>query len=295
MDNIRAHRDQAETLRRMRLSKHVKVIAVTGGKGGVGKSNVSANLAVALANMGRKVMLMDADLSLANLDVLMGLHPKQNLSQVLDGSATLEDVIVEGPAGIRVVPSASGVQRMANLSVGENAALIRAFGELYQPVDVMIVDTAAGIGSSVLNFTRAAQQAVVVVNDEPTSLTDAHGLIKVLSRDHGVGRFHIVSNRCSTQAEGRELFEKLVKVTSRFLDVTLCYMGDIPEDPYLQRAVRMQTLVLEAYPSSRSAVAFKKLATVADNWTVPTDASGYLEFFIERLARFQEQGSGTLQ
>lgn len=294
MDNVETLQDQAETLRRMKAGNQVKVIAVSGGKGGVGKSNVSANLAVALSGMGRRVMLMDADLGLANLDVLLGLQPKQTLAQVLEGAASLEEVIVDGPAGIRVVPAASGVQRMSNLSVHENTALIRAFGELYEPVDVLIVDTAAGLGSSVVQFTRAAQQVMVVVNDEPTSLTDAYGLIKVLSRDHGIRRFQVVSNRCTSAGEGRALFEKLLKVTSRFLDVTLCYMGDVPEDPYLKRAVAMQSPVLTAFPSARSSIAFKKLAAVADNWSTPRDASGYLEFFVERLASGRAQGGQAL-
>ncbi len=293
MDNMNTQVDQAQSLRKINTSRRVKVIAVTGGKGGVGKSNISANLAVAMAGMGRNVMLMDADLGLANLDVLLGIHAQHNLAQVLDGTASLEDVIIEGPGGIQVVPASSGVERMANLSVREHATLIRAFGDLYRPVDVLIVDTAAGVGSSVVNFTRAAQQVVVVVCDEPTSLTDAYGLIKVLSRDHGISRFQIVSNRCASRGEGRALYEKLLKVANRFLDVALYYMGDVPEDPYLKRAVAMQSPVLEAFPSSRSAQALKKLAASADNWDIPRDASGYLEFFVERLVASQGAGSSA--
>ncbi|VAW81634.1 Flagellar synthesis regulator FleN, partial [hydrothermal vent metagenome] len=166
--------DQAAGLRRMAQPNPVRAIAVTSGKGGVGKTNVSVNLSVALAERGRKVMLMDADLGLANVDVLLGLHPNGNLSHVIDGQRTLEEIIVRGPSNIMVVPAASGVKRLAELSTMENAGLIRAFSELNHDVDILIIDTAAGINESVTSFSRAAQEVVVVVCDEPASMTDAY-------------------------------------------------------------------------------------------------------------------------
>lgn len=275
--------DQAAGLRRMAKPKPVRVIAVASGKGGVGKTNVSVNLALAMAALGRKVMVMDADLGLANIDVLLGLKPLYNLSHVIRGERTLEEVLIEGPGGVRIVPASSGVKLMAELNPMQHAGLIRAFSELSFDLDVLLVDTAAGIADSVISFTRAAQEVVVVVCDEPASLTDAYALMKVLNRDHGVQRFNVLSNMSHSAQEGREMFAKLVNVTDRYLDATLNYLGTVPYDEYLIKAVRKQRPVIEAFPRSRSAMAFKNLAQKADKWPRPDAAAGHLEFFVERL------------
>ncbi len=275
--------DQAAGLRRMAKPKPVRVIAVASGKGGVGKTNVSVNLALAMTAMGRKVMLMDADLGLANIDVLLGLKPLYNLSHVIRGERTLEEILIEGPGGVRIVPASSGVKLMAELNPMQHAGLIRAFSELSFDLDVLLVDTAAGISDSVISFTRAAQEVVVVVCDEPASLTDAYALMKVLNRDHGVQRFNVLSNMSHSAQEGREMFAKLVNVTDRYLDATLNYLGTVPYDEYLLKAVRKQRPVIDAFPRSRSAMAFKNLAQKADKWPRPEAAAGHLEFFVERL------------
>lgn len=277
--------DQAAGLRRMAEPRPVRVVAVTSGKGGVGKTNVSVNLAVALAGAGRSVMLLDADLGLANIDVLLGLQPGGNLSHVLDGHRTLEEVIVLGPCGIKIIPATSGVKHMTELRPAEHAALIHAFSELNDRLDVLLVDTAAGISESVVSFTRAAQEVIVVVCDEPASITDAYALIKLLSREYHIPRFHVLANMVAGAREGRELFNKITRVTNRFLDVTLDFLGAVPHDEFLRRAVQKQRAVVEAYPRSRAAQAFKNLAQRADRWPVPTVAGGHLEFFVERLIR----------
>ncbi len=261
----------------------VQVIAVASGKGGVGKTNISVNLSVALAQFGRQVMLMDADLGLANVDVLLGLQPRYNLSQVLLGRMGLEDILVEGPAGISIVPAASGIARMADLAPAEHIGIIRAFSELDRPIDVLIVDTAAGLHESVLSFCRAVQEVLVVVCDEPASITDAYALIKVLSRDYGLRRVRVVANMVRRTDEGRLLFHKLAAVCDRFLDVTLDYLGAIPHDDYLRKAVQRQKAVTALYPSSPSGRAFKDLARKAARWPLPTGSSGRIEFFVERL------------
>jgi len=176
----------------------VQVIAVTGGKGGIGKTNVSVNLSLALADMGRRVVLLDADLGLANVDVLLGLKPKATLADVLEGKCDLRDVMVTGPGGIRIVPAASGAANMVSLSPQQHAGLIQAFSEIGDNIDVLVVDTAAGIGDSVVSFVRAAQEALIVVCDEPTSITDAYALIKLLNRDHGMTRFRVLANMVGT-------------------------------------------------------------------------------------------------
>jgi flagellar biosynthesis protein FlhG len=272
-------------LKRSVAAGPVQVIAVTGGKGGVGKTSVSINLATAMSSAGKRVLLLDGDLGLANVDVMLGLSPRQTLAQVLDGSCTLDEVIVEAPQGFHVVPSASGVATMANLSATEHLNIVQAFSSLSTRLDVLIVDTAAGIAHGVLQFSQAAQHVLIVVCDEPASITDAYALIKVLSRTHGVRQFQVLSNQCSKPGEGMNLFKKLERVTSRFLDVVLEYAGEVPEDPYLKRAVREQRPVTEAYPASPAAQAFKKLALKAVKWPVPSGPRGNLEFFVERLVR----------
>ncbi len=275
--------DQAAGLRRMAQPNPVRVIAITSGKGGVGKTNISVNLAVAMSDIGKRVMLLDADLGLANVDVLLGLKPDYNLSHVIDGKRTLEEVILKGPSDIMVVPAASGVKRLAELSTMENAGLIRAFSELNHDVDTLIIDTAAGINESVTSFSRAAQEVVVVVCDEPASITDAYALIKVLNTEYDIQHFRVLANQAQSAQEGRELFNKISRVTDRYLDVTLEFMGVVPHDDYLRKAVRKQRAVVKAFPRSRSAMAFKNLAQKTDKWPVPSAAGGHLEFFVERL------------
>lgn len=278
-----SHADQAAGLRSMSKPHPVRVIAVASGKGGAGKTNVSVNLAMALAGEGQKVMLFDADLGLANVDVMLGLHPEYNLSHVINGERTLEEIIVTGPGGIKVVPASSGTQLMAELTPAQHAGMIQAFSEIGHDLDVLIVDTAAGIADSVVSFARAAQEVIVVVCDEPASITDAYALIKLLNRDYGIQRFRVLSNMAHSVQEGRDLFSKMVRVTDKYLDVTLDFMGTVPYDEYLRKALQKQKAVVEAYPRSKSAMAFKNLAKKADSWPIPRSAGGHLEFFVERL------------
>jgi len=286
MPTSEAGTDQAAGLRRMVNAQPVRVIAVTGGKGGVGKTNVSVNLAVAMADMGRRTMVLDADLGLANIDIMLGLHPEYDLSHVLNGERTLKEVIVEGPGGVMVVPASSGVQKMAELSRVEHAGLIQAFSEVGADVDVLIVDTAAGISDTVVSFSRAAQEVVVVVCDEPASITDAYALIKLLNREYGVNRFRVLANMARSAEEGRNLYNKLCRVTDRYLEVMLNYMGSVPYDDSLRKAVKGQKAVVHAFPRSQAAQAFKNLAKKADNWPVPAGASGHLQFFVEQLIQY---------
>ncbi len=283
--------DQASSLRKMKQSRLIKVIAVTGGKGGVGKTNITLNTAIAMAKRGKRVMVLDADLGLANVDVMLGLRVERNLSHVLSGECTLDEILVTGPHGIKIAPATSGTQSMAELTPTEHAGLIRAFSELRSEIDVLIVDTAAGISDMVLSFSRAAQDIMVVVCDEPTSLTDAYALIKLLNREHGVFRFKVVANMVRDVREGQELFNKLSKVTGRFLDVALELVATIPFDENIRRAVRKQTSIVDAFPGSPAALAITQLANKALTWPIPAQPGGHLEFFLEQLVSEKAVGN----
>lgn len=275
--------DQAAGLRNLSRTKPVKVIAVTAGKGGVGKSNVSVNLAVALAQLDKNVMLMDADLGLANIDIMLGLHTKYNLSHVVQGLCDLSDIILQGPAGIQVIPAASGTEFMTHLSHAEHAGMIDAFNELTDDLDYLIIDTAAGISDTVLSFARSSQELVVVVCDEPTSLTDAYALIKVLSKRYDRTHFHILANMVRNIKDGRDLFQKLFRVAEQFLDVHLDYLGAIPFDEHVHKAVKKQKPVLIAYPESFASSSLRELADGVTSWPCKTSLMGNTSFFIERL------------
>ena len=275
--------DQASGLRRMTKLSSTKVITVTGGKGGVGKTNVTLSMAISMARQGKKVMVLDADLGLANVDIMLGLRSGRNLSHVLAGLCELQDIIIEGPYGVKIVPASSGTQNMAELTPTQHAGLIRAFGSLQDDIDVLLVDTAAGISDMVLSFSRAAQDVLVVVCDEPTSITDAYALIKLLSREYDVQRFKIVANMVRSYREGRDLFTKLTRVTERFLDANLELVACIPLDDRVRQAVKRQKIVVEAYPRCPASLALASLSNKALTWPVPTHAGGHLEFFVEKL------------
>ncbi|MBT8440490.1 MAG: MinD/ParA family protein [Gammaproteobacteria bacterium] len=270
----------------MTITTPVQVIAVSGGKGGVGKTNVSINLAISLAEIGRRVMVLDGDLGLANIDVVLGLHPKYDLSHVLRGEKDLDEIIVEGPHGIRLVPGASGIQHMAELSPAEHAGIISAFSDSGANIDTLIVDTAAGISDTVISFTRAAQEVIVVVCDEPASITDAYAIIKLLNKEYGSSRFRILANMVRTPQEGRDLYNKMCAVTDRYLDVMLSFMGAVPYDENLKKAVKSQKPVVTAFPRSKAAQAFKNLARKVESWPPPQGANGQMQFFVERLVEY---------
>ncbi|MGB0663627.1 MAG: MinD/ParA family protein [Pontibacterium sp.] len=269
----------------------IKVIAVTGGKGGVGKTNVSVNLSHGLSQLGRRVVLMDADLGLANVDVMLGVKAKQNISNVLAGECSLREVMIPIADNLSIVPASSGTQEMTALSAHEHAELIHAFSDIADDVDVLVIDTAAGISEAVVNFVRAAQEVLVVVCDEPTSITDAYALMKLLNRDYRTTRFRVLANMVRSEQEGRNMFSKLQTVTDRFLDVTLQYVGSIPYDEAVRKAVQRQSAVFEAFPKSKAALAYRALASKIDAWPVSEAPRGHLEFFVEQLISAQRANS----
>lgn len=260
-----------------------QVVAVTGGKGGIGKTTIAANMAVSMARNGRQVMLLDADMGLSNVDVQLNLLPPYTLAHVMRGERSLADIVMPGPSGLQVIPSASGNRLLSNLTTRENHGLINAFSELTMPLDALVIDTAAGIHDSVLAFCGAAQQVLIVLCDEPASITDAYATIKVLNRENRVARFLVVVNKATSEKHGRDVFDRLNRVTNRFLDVQLEMLSVVPQCEHLGRSIRQQRTVVEAYPRSRSATAINKLARKFERLRKPIGPSGECEFFVERL------------
>jgi flagellar biosynthesis protein FlhG len=264
--------------------KPVQAIAVTGGKGGVGKSTLSVNLGVACAEAGRQTVLLDGDLGLANADVLLGITPRHTLADLVVGTRTVGEVLTPVRDGLSIVAGVSGVLPLADLGEAEHLGIVRAFSELTADVDLLLVDTAAGISPGVLQLTQAAQHVIVVVCDEPASVTDAYAVIKILSREHGLRHFRIVTNMTREALGGARLFSTLERVTSRFLDVVLEHSADVPDDALLRRAIREQRPVVDAFPGSPSSVAIKRLARDLAAWSAP-EGRGNIGFFAERAAR----------
>ncbi|SFR59136.1 MinD/ParA family protein [Thiomicrospira sp. ALE5] len=243
----------------------VRVIAVASGKGGVGKTNVSVNLGVALSKLGQKVMLMDADFSLANVDIMLGLNTPFNLSHVINGEKTLRDILQSGPSGLKIIPASSGVKRLANLSPQENMGLLREFERLGSDMDILIIDTAAGIADSVVTFCQAANDVLVVVCDEPASITDAYALVKVLSKDYQVQDFKLVVNMSRSPAQSKRLYEKFSRVCQQYLGVSITFFGAIPFDHDLRSAVQKQSPVILSFPESAAAKSFRAMAAGLTN------------------------------
>ncbi len=261
----------------------IRAIAVASGKGGVGKTNIVANLAVALRRRGQRVILVDADLGLANLDVLLGLNPVHTLRDVLAGNCTVGDVLVEGPEGVHVLPAASGFEELTMLGPEERLLLLNEIDRLEGRYDFMLIDVAAGISPNVLYFTMAARELVIVVTPEPTSLTDAYALIKILSRKYGQEEFRVVVNMAPSELEAKRTFTHLTRVADRFLNVSLAFLGWIPFDEEVTRAVRKQRAVVDLSPMAQAS---RSLGDVADRILATPQTglmSGGIQFFFEQL------------
>jgi flagellar biosynthesis protein FlhG len=240
--------------------KGIRVISVTSGKGGVGKSNVVANLAMSMARLGNKVLIIDADLGLGNINVLLGLRPAYNLNDVLSGEKGLAEIIVSGPGGIRLIPAGSGVQKYTSLSREERLRLLNELDDLEEEFDTFIIDTESGISDNVVYFTSAAQEIVVVVSPEPTSVADGYALIKLLATNHGERHFKVLINMAADSDEALKTYHRLSSVVGRFLDISLDYLGCVVRDERLIDSVKRQKAVCELYPDSAAARCFGALA-----------------------------------
>ena len=271
--------DNVIYLKRQIDPQPLRVISVASGKGGVGKTNLVTNMAVHLAQRGKRVLVIDADLGLGNVDVLLGLNPRYNLKHVLTDGIPIQQVLVEGPHGMRLLPATSGDQEMTDLNDAQKWQLLGELESLEAQFDTVLIDTAAGIANNVLYFASAAQDIVIIINPEPTSLTDAYALIKVLTNKCGVEHFHLVVNEVDSEQEARQVYEQLAGVVGQFLSAQLSYLQHIPRDENINRAVMHQRPAVDAFPHSPAS---RCMAAAADRLTgnpPASDSLGGLKLF----------------
>ena len=262
--------------------KVTQVIGIASGKGGVGKTCIASNLAVSLVMRGHKVMLFDADLGLSNAQLAFGVRAKLNLSHVLSGQHTLKEIIVTTSQGVRLVPGASGMQHMASLDAAKSAGIIHAFSELDEDIDYFIIDSAAGIADSVVSFMQGAQRRYIVMRDEPSSINDAYGMIKVLSVEHGLDEIYLIPNMVDSQQAGETLYLRVNDVCQRFLGTNIGYLNSIVNDEHVLSASRAYKSVLEFAPGGGAARDFRQLALATEQLEQISAATGGMQFFVER-------------
>jgi flagellar biosynthesis protein FlhG len=235
-----------------------KTITITSGKGGVGKSSIVSNMAYVLGRMKESTYILDADLSLGNIDIMFGMTPQFNIKDLILGKKRISEIIVEGPCGIRVIPATSGVAEFSNLSLEERNILLSSFLELPE-YDFLLVDTSAGISSNVIYFNAISEDIFIVVTPDPASLTDSYAVIKVLHKNTGRKNFNIIVNMAKDQKEAVDVFKKIIRVTDRFLDVYLDFYGYIPVDRNINVATRKQKLWVEQFPDTLATKALQKI------------------------------------
>jgi flagellar biosynthesis protein FlhG len=261
-----------------------RTIAVTGGKGGVGKSNVAVNLALELAALGWRVSLLDADLALANTDVLLGVNPQHHLGHVLTGERSLDEIIIETINGVRLIPGGSGVEELANLSKTQQQRLIAELSAMEAASDFMIIDTAAGIGHNVMSILRAAAEVIVVTTPDPTAVVDAYATIKVLHQHAPNKPMHIVVNNVVGIGDAEEIFGQIQNAATRFLKHPLDHLGTIPRDEQLVEAVRRQIPVVEYSPETRASRSLRLIAKQLDQSQRQANADSTAHCFWQSLS-----------
>lgn len=262
--------------------KHVRTIAVASGKGGVGKTNIVASLAIAMKKAGSNVLILDADLGLSNIDVLLHLAPKYNIQNVLNGEMTLKDIMVDGPHGIKILPATSGVQELTALDEFQRMRILEEFESFDGDIDVLLIDTAAGISENVAFFCIAAQEIIIIASPEPTAITDAYALIKVLYTRYQEKEFSVLVNSARSDVEAKEVFRRLATAAEKFLNISLDYLGFLPYDIAVANSVRTQRAFIDAYPLSKASKMITELAAKILGRS-KARLKGSLQFFIGNL------------
>ncbi len=260
-----------------------RVYAITSGKGGVGKTAVVANTATAMAKMGKKVLILDADLGLANIDVVFGLAPRYNLNHFFAGDQSLSSILADGPHGIKILPAGSGVQNFTRLDSHQKLRLLDGLDQMHNDFDFVLIDTEAGISENVTYFNTAAQEILVVTTPDPTAITDAYALMKLLSTQYHEKRFNLVVNQIQHENEALDVFRKLTMVSNRYLDISIDFLGSIPADKQMTDAIRKQQVIVDLYPASKISTAFASLATTICSEHPPAPPKGGVQFFWKKL------------
>jgi flagellar biosynthesis protein FlhG len=261
-----------------------RVIAVTSGKGGVGKTNVVGNLAIAFQRMGKRVLIFDADLGLANIDIVFGLNPEHTIEDVIRGEKELSQIITEGPEGVCIIPASSGVQELAHLEDGQKINLLNEFDILNNQFDILLVDTGAGISSNVIYFNLAVQERIIVVVPEPTSITDAYALMKIMFNQYGTKNFYLLLNMVSDESEAKSVYKHLSDVVARFMGgISISYAGFIPWDNRLHDAVAKRRPAICCYPQTSLSHSFEVLAQYFLNQRNERSMDGNIKFFWKKL------------
>lgn len=261
----------------------VKVISVTSGKGGVGKTNVVVNLAYALTQSGKKVLVLDADMGLGNIDVMLGLAPEYSLYHLINGEKTLSEVMTSGPGGMKILPAGSGIQELSELTANQKLNLLAELDRIDSSIDIVLIDTAAGISGNVMYFNTAAQDIIVVASPEPTSMTDAYALMKILHKKYGESRFRLLVNMVKDSGEGRDVYRKLSAAADKFLNISIDYIGHIIQDKSVRMSVLKQRAVVDLYPGSDAGKCYSSLARTVCGWPVNKDIKGNIQFLWRRL------------
>jgi flagellar biosynthesis protein FlhG len=259
------------------------VISITSGKGGVGKTTLVSNLALQMGREGKKVLILDGDLGMANVDIMFKCRPTHTIQDLLTGEVEIQDILVEVARNVTLIPGGSGVFDLRNLSVFQKQSLLDQVSRLGKQYDVMLIDTAPGIDDNVLYLNSAAQEICVIVTPEPSSLADSYALIKVLNQRCRETRFSIICNQVKDEADGKNLFDKLDAIAHRFLYVSLDYIGSVPTDPILRQCTRAQQLVTNSQPDAISSVAIRKIAQKFTGYELAPECKGSLQFFWEQL------------
>ncbi len=261
-----------------------RVVAVTSGKGGVGKTNIVGNLAIVLSRMNKRVLILDGDLGLANLDIIFGLHPKFTIKHVINGEKDLREVIIKGPENVSIIPASSGLADLVHLTQGQKLNLLSEFDGLDDDFDIFLIDTGAGISSNIVYFNSAARERIVVATPEPTSITDAYALMKVMYTRHDTRSFKLLVNMVHHENEGDLVFKSLSNALLRFLqDISLEYLGCLLKDDHVPKAVRKQTPLVQLYPACTSSEGFNVLAKKLLAQSHIGSSDGNIKFFFRRL------------
>lgn len=263
----------------------MRIISITGGKGGIGKTTISVNMAVALAKQGKRVLLFDADLGLANVDVLLGLKPKRTIHDVIQGHCRLSDICVTGPYGIKIIPSASGIQSLADLSSLHAIDIIKSFSELTENMDVMLIDMAAGISRQVIDFTHASQSIVLSICNDPSSFMDSFAVIKILNQQYGRKQFGIIVNKVKNTKEGYQVYLRFQETIMRFMKASIEFLGHIPQDDYVTIAARENSSIVDRFGFAPAALAIQNISQGMMTWVQDAEPSGGIQFFFEKMIR----------